>query len=107
WNAGKRRGFTSIFAAAILLAAIPLTNWLSAFALAIASGLLLFAAWDEPEFRVSRPLAAAGLAWLLACFWLTPTFIATVAFNWPADSFGYRFGAQQRLLLLALAAAVV
>ena len=62
----------AIFAAAILLAAIPLTNWLSAFALAIASGLLLFAAWGEPGFRLWRPLAAAGLAWLLACFWLTP-----------------------------------
>ena len=58
----------------------------------------------SPEFRVWRPLAAAGLAWLLACFWLTPSFIATVAFNWPADSFGYHFGAQQRWLLLALAA---
>src|SRR5207302_3153704 len=103
WNAGKRRGFASIFAAAILLAAIPLTNWLSAFALAIASALLLFAAWGEPEFRVWRPLAAAGLAYLLAAFWLTPSFIRIIAFNWPADSFGYHFHAQQRWLLLTLA----
>jgi hypothetical protein len=107
WRAGKQRGYRPILVGALLLAAIPLTNWLSAFALAIASGLLLFAAWGEPGFRIWRPLAAAGLAWLLACFWLTPSFIATVAFNWPADSFGYHLGPQQRWLLLGLAAGVV
>ena len=53
----------------------------------VVRGLLIFAAWGDPGFRVRRPLVAAGLAWLLACFWLTPSFIATVAFNWPAVKF--------------------
>ncbi len=106
WLAGKRRGHARLFAAATLLAAIPLTNWVSAFALAIACGLLLVAAIGEPEFRAWRPVAAAGLAYLLAAFWLTPTFIQTIAFNWPADSFGYHFVAPQRRLLLGLAIAL-
>src|SRR5205814_2137653 len=54
-----------------------------------------------------RPLAAAALAYVLACFWLTPSFIRTIAFNWPADSFGYRFGAAQRWLAAGLVLGVV
>ena len=41
WRAARERGFPTLFAAAALLAAIPLTNWLSAFSLAISAGLLL------------------------------------------------------------------
>jgi hypothetical protein len=107
WIAGKRGGFGRIAIAAMLLAAIPLANWLSAFSLAIACALLLLAAWGEPEFRVRRPLAAAALAYLLASFWLTPSFIRTIAFNWPADSFGYHFDAPQRELLAGLLAGLI
>ena len=95
WLAGTRRSFASILAAAVLLAAIPLTNWVAAFALAFSVLLLLLAAWGEPEFRAWRALAAAALAYLLACFWLTPSFVKIIAFNWPVDSFGYKVGHQQ------------
>jgi hypothetical protein len=95
WLAGKRRSYPRILLAAVLLAAIPLTNWVAAFALAISCLLLLLAAWGEAEFQVWRSLAAAALAWLLACFWLTPSFIKIIFFNWPADSFAYRLGRQQ------------
>ncbi len=107
WRAARERGFRTLFLAAALLAAIPLTNWLSAFSLAISAGLLLVAAWGLKEFRYSRAMAAAALAYLLACFWLTPTFVRTIAFNWPTDSFGYQLGDRQKLLLAAAAAGVV
>ena len=99
WAAAKKRSFASLFTAALLLAAIPLTNWVAAFALAISCLLLLLAAWGEPEFVAWRALAAAALAYLLACFWLTPNFIGIVAFNWPADSYNYKVGNQQELAL--------
>ena len=95
WLAGKRRGYPRILLAAVLLAAIPLCNWVAAFALAISCLLLLLAAWGEPEFQAWRALAAAALAWLLACFWLTPSFVKIIFFNWPVDSFAYRLGRQQ------------
>ncbi|MCX6631013.1 MAG: hypothetical protein NTW28_25655 [Candidatus Solibacter sp.] len=95
WLAGKRRSYPRILLAAVLLAAIPLTNWVAAFALAISCLLLLLAAWGEPEFEAWRALAAAALAWLLACFWLTPSFVKTIVFNWPVDSFGYQLGPKQ------------
>ena len=107
WRAARDRGFRPLFAAAVLLAAIPLTNWLSAFSLAISAGLLLVAAMGEKEFRYSRALAAAGLAYLLACFWLTPTFVRTIAFNWPTDSFGYQLGDRQKMLLAGAAVGVI
>jgi hypothetical protein len=95
WLAGTRRGYPRILVAAVLLAAIPLTNWVAAFALAISALLLLLAAWGEREFKVQRAVAAAVFAWLLACFWITPSFVRTIFFNWPVDSFAYQLGNQQ------------
>jgi hypothetical protein len=104
WRAGKGRGYPRIFLAAVLLAAIPLTNWVAAFALAISCTLLLLAAWGEPEFQHWRVAAAGGLAYLLACFWLSASFVQTIAFNWPLDSFDYRLGNTQVRLLAGMAA---
>jgi hypothetical protein len=107
WRAARERRFGSLFGAAALLAAIPLTNWLSGFALAISAGLLLVATWRDKDFRIARAFGAAGLAYLLACFWLTPTFVRTIAFNWPTDSFGYHFGHAQQLLVAGIAVGIV
>jgi len=104
WRAAEGRGYPRILAAALLLAAIPLINWVAAMGLAVSSLLLLLAAWGEPGFRAWRALAAAGLAWLLACFWLTFSFVKTIAFNWPADSFAYQLHDQQIELLAAMVA---
>jgi hypothetical protein len=104
WLAGKRRGTPRILLAAVLLAAIPLTNWVAAFALAISCLLLLLAAWGEPEFQAWRALAAAALAYLLACFWLTPSFVKIIFFNWPVDSFAYQLGRQQAWALAGMVA---
>ncbi|HEX7598329.1 MAG TPA: hypothetical protein VF518_08945, partial [Polyangia bacterium] len=107
WLAGKRRGFPRILLAAVLLAAIPLTNWVAAFALAMSCLLLLLAAWGEPGFQAWRTLAAAALAWLLACFWLTPSFVKIIAFNWPVDSFAYKLGPPQVWALSGMLAGVL
>src|SRR5262249_28241500 len=103
WMSGKGRGYRLIFAAAVLLAAIPLANWVAAFGLSVSCVLLLLAAWGEQEFRAWRALASAALAYLLACFWLTPSFVKTIAFNWPADSFAYRLHEKQVWLLAGVA----
>lgn len=102
--AAKRRSYPRILLAAILLAAIPMTNWVAAFALAISCLLLLLAAWGEPEFQAWRAIAAAALAWLLACFWLTPSFIKVIFFNWPVDSFAYQLGNQQERAIAGMIA---
>lgn len=119
WRAAKGRSYGRILAAALLLAAIPLCNWVAAMGLAISSVLLLLAAFGEthgetglpaktvPHFAAWRALAAAALAYLLACFWLTPSFVKTIAFNWPADSFAYQLHARQLWLLGGLAAGVI
>lgn len=107
WRAAKGRGYPRILGAAVLLAAIPLTNWVAALGLGISSVLLLLAAWGEPEFRAWRALAAAGLAWLLACFWLTFSFVRTIAFNWPADSFAYQLHEKQVELLTGMVLAAL
>lgn len=104
WRAGKARGYPRILVAALLLAVIPLTNWVAALALGISCVLLLLAAWGEPEFRAWRVLAAPALAYLLACFWLTPSFVRIIAFNWPADSFAYQL--KEKQLWLASGAAL-
>lgn len=108
WTAGMGRRYWHILAAAVLLAAVCLTNWVAALALAICSALLIMAAFSagKTEFRVWRALAAAGLAYLLACFWLTPGFIRTTAFNWPVDAFNYHLQSRQEWLLAGLAAGV-
>ncbi len=112
WRAGNAPAGPArtrrILGAALLLAAIPLANWVAAFAMGISCLLLLLAAWGEPGFRAWRALAAAGAAYLLACFWLTPSFVKTILFNWPVDSFGYRLHQQQMILLAgAVTGAVV
>lgn len=92
WSAAASRKFRQVFLGAVLLAAIALMNWIAAMALAFCCvAVLLTASATAPKsgLRSSRILAAAVLAYLLACFWLTPRFIKTIAFNWPADSFDF------------------
>jgi hypothetical protein len=104
WRACTKHSYSKVLAAALLLAAIPLTNWVGALGLGISCALLLLAGWGEPEFRARRAIGAAALGYLLACFWLTPSFIRTIAFNWPTDSFAYHLGGKQVWLLGGVAA---
>jgi hypothetical protein len=107
WFVAKRRSYPRILIAAILLALIPLINWVGAFALAIACLLFLLASLGEPDFRPLRIAAAGILGYLLSCFWLTPTFIKTIVFNWPTDSFAYKFESPQHYLVAGLVLSVL
>jgi hypothetical protein len=107
WVAATRRGYPHILAAAVLLALTPLVNWVGAFALAIACVILLLAGAGERGFRIAPVALAGGLGYLLACFWLTPEFIRTIVFNWPADSFAYQFGTPQKWLAAGLIAGLL
>jgi len=103
WRASTRRDAWSWCVAAVTLAGVVLTNWVGALALAITSGLMLLAVWGkarEHQFSFRRAFAAAALAYGLAAFWLTPSFIQTVAFNWPKDAYGYQVDARTGPLLL-------
>jgi len=104
WFAMRSRGYPRIFAAAVVLASIPLINWLGAMGVALSCSLLLLAALGEPEVRYWRAAAAIGLAYLLACFWLTPSFVKTIFGNWPVDSFAYQLGRTQVYLLAGMIA---
>ncbi len=105
WQAATRRGFRRILLAAALLAVIALTNWVAAMALAwcyLAMTVSGFGTRSVSGFRTPRIFACAGLAYLLASFWLTPSFISITALNWPKDAFEYKLGSQQILLLAGL-----
>lgn len=101
--AARRGGFRRLLLAALGLAAVALTHWIAALALAICC-LLLMATGREGLWRI---VGAGVLAYALACFWLTPEFIRTVAFNWPKDSFNYRLASQQRMALVLIGAGVL
>lgn len=105
WRAGVRHTYPALLLAAVLLAGVALTHWIAALALALVCGILLLAVMGNARalgFELWRPVAAAALGYLLASFWLTPSFIQTVAFNWPADAFNYKLQLKQMVLLAAL-----
>jgi len=105
WRASVTSRFRTLFAAALLLAAVALTNWVAALALAFCCLMLLVTLWGsfrQTGFRAARVFGAAALGYGLAAFWLTPSFIKAIAFNWPKDAFNYHFLRQQALLLAAL-----
>ncbi len=113
WRASVSSGFGSLFLAAVLSALIVLTNWVGAMGLALCClFLLLLATLDRPDLpiRPRRILQAAGLGYLLAAFWITPSYISRTFLNWPADSFAFRLGPDQALafgIVLAGAAALL
>ncbi len=109
WAAAIGRKYWQILVAAVLLAAVALTNWVAALALGFCCLTLLMTVAVGEDARKSflTVLGIAALAYLLACFWLTPGFVQTVAFNWPTDAFNYRLGYAQVLLLAGLAAGLI
>jgi len=108
WAAARSSGFRRIFLAAVALAAVALTHWIAALALAFCC-LLLFAAYATAgaQFSHRRVILAGLLAYALACFWLTPSFIRTVGFNWPRDSFGYKLQQQQHAAFALIVAGLL
>ncbi len=99
-----------IAVAALLLAAVALINWVAALGLAICVLLMLLCAWRAPDgggLKLTRVTIAGLLAYGLACFWLTPAFIRTVAFNWPLDAFNYQLAITQKWLLAGWIAGIL
>lgn len=110
WRAAVGRRFGQVFLAAVLLAAVCLTNWVAALALAWCCLMMLLAgAGSAPEtgFLHRRVLFSAVLAYLLSCFWLTPQFIRTTLLNWPQDAFGYKVDHAKYILVAGLIAASI
>lgn len=106
-HAARTRGFRMLLAAALGLAMVALTHWIAAFALAIVCSLMLLAYRGDETFRHRRVVGAGVLAYGLALFWLTPTFVSTVGFNWPKDAFNYKLAGQERLALILIAIGVL
>lgn len=105
-QAARSSSFLWIFVCAVAYALVVLMNWVGALALGFTCLMFLVAAWRSNEsqpLRLTRPLLAAGLAYLLACFWITPSFVQTIAFNWPADAYNYKLQRQQWILIGTLA----
>ncbi|HYI93690.1 MAG TPA: hypothetical protein VEX68_09115 [Bryobacteraceae bacterium] len=99
WRTATVGQYQEIFVLAVLMAAITLTNWIAGLALAITCLLLMVSGFGRPGFKLSRIILAGVLAYGFACFWLTPTFIHTIAFNWPADAFNYKLQNTQYVLI--------
>ncbi|HYZ86592.1 MAG TPA: hypothetical protein VE621_19415, partial [Bryobacteraceae bacterium] len=96
--------------AAGVLALVPLINWVAALGLAITMLAFLAARWAarQETWSVRRVLFAAFVAYCIASFALTPTFVRTIAFNWPVDSPNFHaIRAQQQASVAALAALIV
>lgn len=106
-RAALRPGFAALLAAAISLAATVLTNWVAGLALAFAVLMLLLANAGDQSFRWRRVLLAGLLGYALAAFWLTPSFIAQMAYNWPQDAFGFQFQWLERAAMAAWAAGLL
>ncbi len=109
WSAGVSRSFGSILIAASMAAAVALTNWIAALALAMCCAVMFLTVLGtrkESGFRLSRVIGAGVLAWLLAAFWLTPAFIRNIASNWSTDSLNFDLRATQNALLGGAAAAL-
>jgi hypothetical protein len=74
--------------AAVSLACVVLSNWIGAFALALAVGCYLLAGWDGARGlswfpRWLRAAAIGCLAYALAMPWVTPSTIRTIRINAP------------------------
>lgn len=100
-RAATRPGFPILTAAAVALAATVLTNWVAGLALAFAVLMLMLVHVGDADFHHRRVIHAGLLGYLFAVFWLTPSFIAQMAYNWPQDAFGFQFQAAERTSMLA------
>ena len=107
WETCTNPKYWRLLLAAVLSAVIALTNWIAALALTFCALTMALTVIKMPGFRLERMALAGLLAYGLACFWLTPTFIRTIAFNWPADAFDYHLQSEQQILLWGLVAGLI
>ena len=73
---------TRVYVAALAMAAVPLTNWIGAVALAFALAANLLARPDGGWGRRTVMIAAvAGLAYAMAAPWIPPSLLETIQYN--------------------------
>jgi hypothetical protein len=101
----KRRPFY-YFAAAIALAAVVLTNWIEAFALALAVLCYLISGFGDWKSRWLRIAGIGGLAYALAMPWATPATIRAIAANSPKPV-GFHSSAAQGWIAAGLTIAIL
>lgn len=96
-----------VFLAAILFAAVPLTNWVGAFALAWATIAYVLVQRRRAVLSGLGVTAAVGVwAYALACPWLTPTLIGDIARNGQISGSSYPMDGWRLAGLIGLAIAV-
>lgn len=99
-----------VLAAAVALALVPLTNWLGAFALAVAAAAYLAAQAGRLGLSgLLRAVAIAAMAYCLAAPWIPPSTIAAIRRNAQFTVGHYPMTAWQALgggLLLVVAAGI-
>ena len=101
----ERRRPLAVFGAALALAAVVLTNWLAAFALAIAV-LALLTARCSADWRIWSSAAGIGaLAYALASPWIPPGNIGDIRRNAQQVVGSYPLGPEHVLYAVLLAAA--
>jgi len=100
-------GGRNVLYAAIALAATVLSSWVAGLALAFAVLMLLFVHLRDAEFHHRRVILSGLIGYGFACFWLTPSFVAQMAYNWPQDAFGFQFQRIERVSMIAWAVALL
>lgn len=100
-------GGRNVFYAAISLAATVLSSWVAGLALAFAVLMLLLVHMGDAGFHHRRVIFAGLIGYGFACFWLTPSFVSQMAYNWPQDAFGFQFQRIERLSMITWAIALV
>ncbi len=106
WALRKRRP-VPVYAAALTAAAVVVTNWLGA--LALAAAVLAYLLAEADRRWLGKLLLAAGigvLAYAIASPWIPPSTIAAIRHNAQYTVGHYPLGPSQLLYLLLLAAAL-
>ena len=92
--------------AALAIAAVPLSNWLGAMALAFSIAAYLLSGFHARWLPVWLRTAALGIwAYALALPWMSPAVVAVIRANAPRVANNFESDALQRIYLAAAAAA--
>ena len=97
-----RRRPAACFGAALAIAAVPLSNWLGAMALAFAVASLLLA-WAIDLRRWALAALLGAWAYAIAMPWMSPATIAVIRANAPRVANNFESNTVQRLYLGAVA----
>jgi hypothetical protein len=89
-------------AAALAIASVPLTNWLGAVAVAMATAAYLLSGFAEGRRAWLRMAGGGAYAYALVVPWLSPSAIGVIRANAPRVALNYTFHTGNRLLTVAM-----